>query len=143
KYIYAIVPGDNTSPFRLNFTDADGNVTTSDEFAPAAEGSLHNEYTMDVYSGLVDLHQVIIEVTLPDVTSYCCTMDTQPCKLNVRYVPGSHQSAVTPAYTDIAQASLDDVPPKPALNHAYVIKDADTRFFFNDSDVDVNEIGFA
>ena len=143
KYIYAIVPGDNTSPFRLNFTDADGNVTTSDEFAPAAEGSLHNEYTMDVYPGLVDLHQVIIEVTLPDGTSYCCTMDTEPGKLNVRYVTGSQESVVTPAYTDIAQASLDDDPTKPALNNAYVIKDADTRFFINGSDVDVNENGFA
>lgn len=102
KYIYAIVPGDNTSPFRLNFTDADGNVTSSDEFAPAAEGSLHNEYTMDVYPGLVDLHQVIIEVTLPNGTSYCCTMDTEPGKLNVRYVTGSQESVVTPAYTDIA-----------------------------------------
>lgn len=143
KYIYAIVPGDNTSPFRLNFTDADGNVTSSDEFAPAAEGSLHNEYTMDVYPGLVDLHQVIIEVTLPDGTSYCCTMDTEPGKLNVRYVTGSQESVVTPAYTDIAQASLDDDATKPALNNAYVIKDADTRFFINGSDVDVNENGFA
>lgn len=143
KYIYAIVPGDNTSPFRLNFTDADGNVTSSDEFAPAAEGSLHNEYTMDVYPGLVDLHQIVIEVTLPNGTSYCCTMDTEPGKLNVRYVTGSQESVVTPAYTDIAQASLDDDATKPALNNAYVIKDADTRFFINGSDVDVNENGFA
>lgn len=143
KYIYAIVPTEGSASFRLNFTDADGNVTSSDEFAPAAEGSLHNEYTMDVYPGLVDLHQVIIEVTLPDGTSYCCTMDTEPGKLNVRYVTGSQESVVTPAYTDIAQASLDDDATKPALNNAYVIKDADTRFFINGSDVDVNENGFA
>lgn len=143
KYIYAIVPTEGSASFRLNFTDTDGNVTSSDEFAPAAEGSLHNEYTMDVYPGLVDLHQVIIEVALPDGTSYCCTMDTEPGKLNVRYVTGSQESVVTPAYTDIAQASLDDDATKPALNNAYVIKDADTRFFINGSDVDVNENGFA
>ncbi|WP_300367672.1 right-handed parallel beta-helix repeat-containing protein [uncultured Subdoligranulum sp.] len=142
KYIYAIVPKEdtNTDPFRLTFSDGE-NVIDQDNFKPAEENTLQAQYQMDIYSELVNARQVFLEVSIPGHSTYYCNVSTQPGTLNVRYVTGSQESVVTPAYTDIVHASDADDPNKTALDKAYVIKTPGTKFYINSSDVDVTEGG--
>lgn len=149
KYIYAITPANDETPsFRLNFTDENGTTYDSDNFDPADIHSLSQHYKMNVYAGLVDLRQVIIQIDIPvgeeKTETYYCTMTTAPGNLNIRYVTGDQDSVVTSSFTSVEEASKEDNPNKTALDKAYVIRDKDTKFFINDSDVDVTETeGFA
>lgn len=150
KYIYAIVPQEGTDPFRLTYTDADGVVTSSDDFDLADVNALYSDYTMAVYSELVNAKQVFLQVQIPDnagqtqAVTYDCLMTTKPTTLHVRYVTGEQNSVVTPMYDDIADASEKDNPNQDALTKAYVIKNnPDTKFCINGSSVDVNEENFA
>lgn len=141
KYIYAIVPEEGTDPFRLTFRDGE-TLLDEDSFVLSEEKNLQAQYGMDVYSELVDARQVFLKVTIPGQEPYYCNVYTAPGKLNVRYVTGSQDSVVTPAYTDIAQASQADNPDNPdktALDKAYVIRDPYTKFYINKSRVDVTE----
>ena len=143
KYIYAITPVGETNPLRLTFTDGD-TVIDQDSFILSEEQTLQTEYDMDIYSELVDARQVFLKVTIPGQEPYYCNVDTAPGKLNVRYVTGSQDSVVTPAYDSIEEASAADNPNKIALDKAYVIRDPYTKFYINNSDVDVTEgNGFA
>lgn len=143
KYIYAVAPKEDsgTDPFRLNFIDEENNIIDQDNFKPSEEETLQARYQMDIYSELVNARQVFLEVKLSDTQTYYCTMNTEPGYLNVRYVTGSQESVVTPTYTDIAQASEEDNPDKTALDKAYVIKAPGTKFYINNSDIDVTEGG--
>ena len=141
KYIYALSPIDG-NPFRLNFVAGD-QVYTSDDFKPETAGALFQTYTMEVYPELVDNHQVTINVTVDDQT-YPCIMVAGTGNLNIRYVTGEQDSVVTSSFNSVAEASKADDPSKTALDHAYVIRDEDTKFYINNSDVDVTETeGFA
>lgn len=141
KYIYALSPIDG-NPFRLNFVAGD-QVYTSDDFKPETAGALFQTYTMEVYPELVDNHQVTINVTVDDQT-YPCIMVAGTGNLNIRYVTGEQDSVVTSSFNSVAEASKADNPNKTALDHAYVIRDEDTKFYINNSDVDVTETeGFA
>ena len=144
KYIYAITPANDETPsFRLNFTDENGTTYDSDNFDPSDIHSLSQHYKMNVYAGLVDLRQVIIQIDIPvseeETKTYYCTMTTAPGNLNIRYVTGDQDSVVTSSFTSVEEASKKDNPNKTALDKAYVIRDEDTKFFINDSDVDVTE----
>lgn len=145
QYIYAITPDKDTetAPFRLNFIAEDGEVYDEDNFSPAKYGALNATYTMQIYPELVNSHQVVITVTVGDNT-YSCIMTTKTGDLNIRYVTGDQDSVVTSSFTSVEEASKKDNPNKTALDKAYVIRDEDTKFFINDSDVDVTETeGFA
>lgn len=142
KYIYAITPVEGTNPFRLTFNDGEKDID-QDAFAPAEENTLQAQYQMDVYSELVNARKVFLKVSIPGQDTYYCNVTAQPGTLNVRYVTGNQDSVVTQAYTSVVQASLEDDPAQQALKKAYVIKDPGTRFFINESGVDVNENGFA
>ena len=144
KYIYAFVPVDNAAPFRLTFTDEAGTIYDSDTFNPASTGTLYQHYQMDIYQELIESKQVILQVSIPDGPSYTCTLTTLPGNLNIRYVTGEQGSVVTSSFNSVAEASKADNPNKTALDHAYVIRDEDTKFYINNSDVDVTETeGFA
>lgn len=138
KYIYAIVPEEGTDPFRLTFRDGE-TLLDEDSFVLSEEKNLQAQYDMDVYSELVNARQVFLEVSIPDKETYYCNVSTLPGILNVRYVTGTQDSVVTPTYTDVIQASAADNPDKTALDNAYVIRDPDTKFYINKSDVDVTE----
>lgn len=145
QYIYAITPDKDTetAPFRLNFIAEDGEVYDEDNFSPAEYGALNATYTMQIYPELVNSHQVVITVTVGDNT-YSCIMTTKTGDLNIRYVTGDQESVVTSSFTSVEEASKEDNPNKTALDKAYVIRDEDTKFFINNSDVDVTETeGFA
>ena len=139
KFIYRIVPAEGTMPVRLMFQDEAGNLYDSDTFNPAEEDALNHQYQMRIYSGLTAEDLVEITVSVPNGSSYACTLKTQPGALNIRYVTGDQNSVVTPSYTSVEEASQADDPSQTALKKAYVIADEDTQFFINDSQVDVTD----
>ena len=62
RYVYSFDPGKGQDPVRMQFTDADGGIITSDAFN--IETALHEEYTMSLYHGSVDAGTVQAEATV-------------------------------------------------------------------------------
>lgn len=101
---------------------------------------------MVVYPELVNKHQVVIEVDIPETedteaVNYRCTMVTGTADLNIRYVTDGENT--TQVSTDIDKTSETEDSAQTALHNAYVVKDADTKFYINESKVDVDEENFA
>ena len=100
QFIYRIVPNPTEDqeavPVRLQFTatDGSGQTFTSDTFNPNDAGALHQEYTMMLYTELVDKDQVVFEVDV-DGEKYYNSMELQEGTLNVRYVTGNQDDVVT------------------------------------------------
>ncbi len=144
QFIYRIVPdpteGQEAVHVRLQFTDSDGKVYTSDEFSPSAAGALNQHYTMQLYTALVDDDQVVFEVDVPNADSsiakYYNGMELQTGDLNIRYVTGDQDDVVTGL-----AASEDEVAEMAAKNpgKAYAITPEGTTYYINNSQVDVTD----
>lgn len=144
QFIYRIVPdpteGQEAVPVRLQFTDSDGKVYTSDEFSPSAAGALNQHYTMQLYTALVDDDQVVFEVDVPNadgsIAKYYNGMELQTGDLNIRYVTGDQDDVVTGL-----AASEDEVAEMAAKNpgKAYAITPEGTTYYINNSQVDVTD----
>ena len=144
QFIYRIVPdpteGQEAVHVRLQFTDSDGKVYTSDEFSPSAAGALNQHYTMQLYTALVDDDQVVFEVDVPNadgsIAKYYNGMELQTGDLNIRYVTGDQDDVVTGL-----AASEDEVAEMAAKNpgKAYAITPEGTTYYINNSQVDVTD----
>lgn len=140
QFIYRIVPdptpGQEPVPVRLQFTSEDGSTTfTNDTFDPAQAGALHQQYTMRLYTELVDANQVVFEVEI-DGTKYYNTMELQEGVLDVRYVTGDQDDVVTDVVNseeELAAARVDN-PDK-----AYAVMPDGTTYYINESQVDVTD----
>lgn len=145
KFIYAFVPktGTDTQSFRLNFiNNSSKEVSSEDDFDLTT--SLSQTYTIQIYQELVQAGKVYLDVSIPapqttQAVSYRCTMTTDTGNLTVRYVNGSQDEVVTHSFTSVQAASAADDKNQDALHKAYVIRDEDTPFFINGSQIDVNE----
>ncbi len=144
QFIYRIVPdpteGQEAVPVRLQFTDVNGNVYTSDEFNPATAGALNQHYTMQLYTALVDADQVVFEVDVPgadeSTVKYYNGMELQTGDLNIRYVTGDQNDVVTGL-----AASEDEVAQLAAENpgKAYAVTPEGATYTINGSQVDVTD----
>lgn len=140
QFIYRIVPnptpGQEPVPVRLQFTSEDGSTTfTNDTFDPAQAGALHQQYTMRLYTELVDANQVVFEVNI-NGTKYYNTMELQEGVLDVRYVTGDQDDVVTDVVNseeELAAARVDN-PDK-----AYAVMPDGTVYYINESQVDVTD----
>ena len=138
RYIYRIVPAkDGQDKVRLEFTDENGNLHISDTFQPDTEGSLFQQYDMNLYAGEVNLNNVRIDITIPDEndeasTIYTCTMKNESGKLKIRYVTGDQDSVVTPVADTIENVEQED-------GKAYAVVESDTRYLINGSEIDVTD----
>ncbi|WP_144743697.1 right-handed parallel beta-helix repeat-containing protein [Enorma burkinafasonensis] len=140
QFIYRIVPnptpGQEPVPVRLQFTSEDGSTTfTNDTFDPAQAGALHQQYTMRLYTELVDANQVVFEVNI-NGTKYYNTMELQEGVLDVRYVTGDQDDVVTDVVNseeELAAARVDN-PDK-----AYAVMPDGTTYYINESQVDVTD----
>lgn len=137
QFIYRIVPdptdGQEAVPVRLQFKADDGTIMTSDNFDPAAEGTLQNTYEMQLYAALVDANQVVFEVDINGEKFYN-SMELQTGALNVRYVTGDQDSMVSDVLTseDALSAAKAEAPGK-----AYAMMPEDAVYYINDSQVDI------
>ena len=140
QFIYRIVPdptpGQESVPVRLQFTSEDGSTTfTNDTFDPAQAGALHQQYTIRLYTELVDANQVVFEVNI-NGTKYYNTMVLQEGVLDVRYVTGDQDDVVTDVVNseeELAAARVDN-PDK-----AYAVMPDGTTYYINESQVDVTD----
>lgn len=138
RYIYRIVPAkDGQDKVRLEFTDENGNLHISDTFQPDTEGSLFQQYDMNLYAGGVNLNNVRIDITIPGEndeasTIYTCTMKNESGKLKIRYVTGDQDSVVTPVADTIENVEQED-------GKAYAVVESDTRYLINGSEIDVTD----
>lgn len=139
RHIYRIVPasaeGQEAVPVRLEFTDAEGNTSTSDAFEPSESGALNEHYTMQLYTELVNKNQVVFEVDVNGQKFYN-TMELETGDLNVRYVTGDQADVVTDILTtveDLAAAKEENA------DKAYAVVPEGARFTINESQVDVTD----
>lgn len=139
RHIYRIVPapteGQEAVPVRLEFTDGEGNTSTSDTFEPSEGGALNEHYTMQLYTELVDKNQVVFEVDVNGQKFYN-TMQLETGDLNVRYVTGDQADVVT----DILN-TVDDLADAKAENagKAYAVVSRNARYTINESNIDVTD----
>lgn len=140
QFIYRIVPNPAQNqepvPVRLQFTSEDGSTTfTNDTFDPAQAGALHQQYTMRLYTELVDANQVVFEVNI-NGTRYYNTMQLQEGVLDVRYVTGDQDDVVT----DVVNSN-EELAAARAQNpdKAYAVMPDGTVYYINESQVDVTD----
>ncbi|WP_300252659.1 hypothetical protein [uncultured Subdoligranulum sp.] len=132
-FIYKIVPvEDEQDPVRVQFTDPEtGETIISDKFDP--DTALHNEYTMELYTGGVNPNSITMEFTLPEEKggqTYTCGYDQENSKsgtLTVRYA--NNDALIIDAVEDMdaAIAKEDEM--------FYVEADSDQSFFINEQDL--------
>lgn len=130
RFIYKIVPMETgQAPVRVQFTDKEtGWTATSDNFTP--DTALHNEYTMELYTGGVNPNSITMEFTLPEEKgTYTCGYDQENSKsgtLTVRYA--NNDALIIDAVEDMdaAIAKEDEM--------FYVEADSDQPFFINEQD---------
>ncbi len=138
KFVYRIVPapteGQEAVPVRLRVTSEDGSqVFTSDAFDPNAVDSLHQVYTMQLYTELVQNDQVVFEVDVNGEKFYN-SMELGTGKLNVRYVVGDQDSVVSDVVTteeELAAAKAE------SPEQAFALHSEGTSFYINGSQIDV------
>lgn len=140
QFIYRIVPvpapGQEAVPVRLQFTSEDGSTTfTNDTFDPSQAGALHQQYTMRLYTELVDANQVVFEVNI-NGTKYYNTMELQEGVLDIRYVTGNQDDVVT----DVVNSN-EELAAARAQNpdKAYAVMPDGTVYYINESQVDVTD----
>lgn len=140
KFIYRIVPapteGQEAVPVRLQFTSPDGSQTfTNDTFDPSQTDTLYQQYTMQLYTNLVDANQVVFEVEV-DGEHFYNTMKLETGELTIRYVTGDQDSVVSDVVTSASElaAAKAENPDK-----AYALHSERAKFFINGSQVDVTD----
>lgn len=131
RFVYRIVAADGQDPVRLQFTDDEGTRYVSDDFDPAALGSLSRDLSMSIYPGDVDLDKILMDVTVGSETlTYVVRME--PATLRVRVVNDEQGDAVTDVLTgEDAQVPSD--------GRAYASVPQGTRFLINGSEIDVTD----
>lgn len=140
KFIYRIVPvpteGQEAVPVRLQFTSPDGSQTfTNDTFDPSQTDTLYQQYTMQLYTNLVNANQVVFEVEV-DGEHFYNTMKLEIGELTIRYVTGDQDSVVSDVVTSASElaAAKAENPDK-----AYALHSENAKFFINGSQVDVTD----
>lgn len=131
RFVYRIVAADEQDPVRLQFTDDEGTRYVSDDFDPAALGSLSRDLSMSIYPGDVDLDHILMDVKVGSET-LTYVVRTEPATLHVRVVNDEQGDAVTDVLTgEDAQVPSD--------GRAYASVPQGTRFLINGSEIDVTD----
>ena len=131
RFVYRIVAADRQDPVRLQFTDDEGTRYVSDDFDPAALGSLSRDLSMSIYPGDVNLDNILMDVTVGGET-HTYVVRTEPATLRVRVVNDEQGDAVTDVLTgEDAQVPSD--------GRAYASVPQGTRFLINGSEIDVTD----
>ena len=124
RYVYRLVPGADQVSVRLEFKDENGNITTSESFAPAP-GTLHQEYTMTIYPGALEQNQVNASITIGGKT-YKFDVKVEPGVLTIRGVTGEEDTVSLDGGVSTESGFAASVP-------------EDTTYTINGSDIGLND----
>ncbi len=124
RYVYRLVPGADQVSVRLEFKDENGNITTSESFAPAP-GTLHQEYTMTIYPGALEQNQVNASITIGGKT-YKFDVKVEPGVLTIRGVTGEEDTVSLNGGVSTESGFAASVP-------------EDTTYTINGSDIGLND----
>lgn len=131
RYIYRMLPGvtedGEEAPVRLQFKDAAGNATISDEFTPVMEEQ-YQEYTMSIYSGGLDTSKITASLTLPNGQTVTCGVNSANGKLVVRGLTG--EDITTEIIGDEADLSGDGIA---------ALASGTITYYVNGSNVELND----
>ncbi len=124
RYVYRLVPGADQVNVRLEFKDENGNITTSESFAPAP-GTLHQEYDMTIYAGALQRDQVNASIKIGD-TDHTFDVKVEPGKLTIRGVTGEEDTVSLDGGVSDESGFAASVP-------------EDTTYTINGSDIGLND----
>lgn len=100
RYLYRLVPDANQPSVRLQFTDSNGNIVTSDDFY-IDQNHPNQTYTMSIYAGSLNQHFVKAEVKLPNSEdSYDYEINVTSAELKIRGVVLDEENNTTDIITD-------------------------------------------
>lgn len=85
RYIYRIVPAEGQGKVRLEFTDEDGQTSTSDDFDIILNDQYH-VYSMTIYPGALDAKHLKAVVTFPGDSTQEFSLDVEAADLIIRGV---------------------------------------------------------
>ncbi|WP_302011154.1 S-layer homology domain-containing protein [Collinsella tanakaei] len=127
RYIYRITPGvdenGNEIPVRLRLTDSERNVVISDEFTPSKDQQ-YAQYDMGIYSGGLDSSKITAKLTLSDVTTISCGVESEKGNLTVRGLTGEDiTSEILTSESEVSGNKITAVAPDNAtffVNGSYV-----------------------
>lgn len=89
--VFRFVPAAGQEPIRVIVTDEDGNTQISDSFESGDE--VHQEYTMSIYTGTVDVGSVVMKID--DVVADGFPFTIKSGALSIRDVTDKQDAAVT------------------------------------------------
>ena len=124
RYVYRLVPGEDQVNVRLEFKGEDGNIMTSESFAPAP-GTLHQEYDMTIYPGALQRDQVNASIKIGD-NSHEFDVIVEPGKLTIRGVTGEEDTVSLNGSVSDESGFAASVP-------------EDTTYTINGSDIGLND----
>ncbi len=126
KYIYRILPaqvGDEEIPIRLQFTDQDGDITTSDDFTINLDG-LYQEYKMTIYPGALTQQNVEAVLTAGKDVSTNKT-EVVPGELVVRGVVSNAEDPTTEITDTTPTKQVEDVTAQVPAGTIYKINESE------------------
>ena len=126
KYIYRILPakvGNEEIPIRLQFTDQDGDITTSDDFTINLDG-LYQEYEMTIYPGALTQQDVKAVLTAGEDVSTNKTA-VVPGELVVRGVVSNAEDPTTEITDTTPTKQVEDVTAQVPDGTIYKINDSE------------------
>lgn len=130
RYIYRMLPGVTEDgekvPVRLQFKDAAGNATISDEFTPVMEKQ-YQEYTMSIYSGGLDTSKITASLTLSDGQTVTCGVNSADGNLVVRGLTGEDITTEIISNTDELSGGITALAPN------------DVTYYINGSNVELKD----
>ncbi len=85
RYIYRIVPAEGQGKVRLEFTDEDGQTSTSDDFSVVLDDQ-YQVYSMTIYPGALDAKHLKAVVTFPNESMQEFSLDVEAADLIIRGV---------------------------------------------------------
>ena len=126
KYIYRILPAQvdgEEIPIRLQFTDQDGDITTSDDFTINLDG-LYQEYDMTIYPGALAQQDVKAVLTVGEDVSTNKT-EVVPGELVVRGVVSNAEDPTTEITDTKPTKQVEDVTAQVPDGTIYKINESD------------------
>lgn len=127
KYVYRLVAAPEQDPVRVQFKDEGGNIRVDSEFDITA--ATYTTYEMGIYPGAVDQDEVTATITIGSTVLDEYPVATQTGTLTI--LAKTEEAQITPVQNDTAVSE--------AVEHITAAAPADTKYFINDSEIELTD----